>query len=49
MDQMVLTKTAIFKAFTEESTTNLIFATNLLSEIIITCGKVEEFYYNSDY
>lgn len=45
---MVFTKTATYKEFIGENIIDLIFATALLSESLISCGITEEFDYNSD-
>ena len=49
MEQMVPVGTATYKESTGESTINLIFATPLLSESIISCDIAEDFDYDSDH
>ena len=49
MEQMVPTGTATYKESTGKSTIDLIFATDLLSESLISCGIAEEFDHDSDH
>ena len=49
MEQLVPTKTTTYKESTGESTIDLVFATALLSESLISCGIAEEFDHDSDH
>lgn len=49
IEQMIPTKTAIYKESIRKSTIDLIFVTDLLLKSLIFCGIVEKFDYYSDY
>ncbi len=49
MEQMVPVGTTIYKESTGESTINLIFASPLLPESLISCGIKDKFDHNSDH
>ena len=49
MEQMVPTRIATYKESTRESTIDLIFATTVLLESLISCGIAEKFDYDSDH
>lgn len=49
MEQMVPVGTATYKESTGESTIDLIFATPLLSESLISCDIEEKFDHDSDH
>ncbi len=49
MEQMVLVGTTTYKESTGESTIDLIFATPLLSESLISCGIEDIFDHDSDH
>ena len=49
MEQMVPTGTATYKESTGESTIDLIFATTVLAESLISCGIAEKFDHDSDH
>lgn len=49
LEQIVLTKMAIYKKSNEENRMDLIFSISLLSETLICCKIADDFDYNLDH